>query len=124
MPARCGATTSVSEPPTPPASHFATRPAGRRYAGTATSGELIRKASVSRSCRVGGGRTMHRVDPEDVVATVWPGRQFDIEPLGGGITNHNFKVSFHDDGETIVVRAPGKDTELLGIDRQIESAAA
>jgi thiamine kinase-like enzyme len=67
---------------------------------------------------------MHRVDPEDVVATVWPGRQFDIEPLGGGITNHNFKVSFHDDGETVVVRAPGKDTELLGIDRQIESAAA
>jgi thiamine kinase-like enzyme len=64
-----------------------------------------------------------RVDPEDVVATVWPGRSFDMEPLGGGITNHNFKVSF-EDGETVVVRAPGKDTELLGIDRQVESAAA
>src|SRR5262249_10438712 len=64
------------------------------------------------------------VRPEDVVATVWPGRPFDMEPLGGGITNHNFKVSFHDDGETVVVRAPGKDTELLGIDRQVESAAA
>ena len=67
---------------------------------------------------------MHRMRPEDVVATVWPGRQFDMEPLGGGITNHNFKVSFRDDGETVVVRAPGKDTELLGIDRQVESAAA
>jgi thiamine kinase-like enzyme len=63
------------------------------------------------------------VRPEDVVATVWPGRSFDMEPLGGGITNHNFKVSF-DDGETVVVRAPGKDTELLGINRQVESAAA
>src|SRR4051812_20192867 len=61
--------------------------------------------------------------PEDVVATVWPGRSFDMEPLGGGITNHNFKVEFAD-GETVVVRAPGKDTELLGIDRQVESAAA
>ena len=61
--------------------------------------------------------------PEDVVAAVWPGRSFDMEPLGGGITNHNFKVSF-DDGETVVVRAPGKDTELLGIDRQVESTAA
>jgi thiamine kinase-like enzyme len=63
------------------------------------------------------------VRPEDVVDTVWPGRSFDMEPLGGGITNHNFKVTF-DDGETVVVRAPGKDTELLGIDRQVESAAA
>jgi len=61
--------------------------------------------------------------PEDVVATVWPGRPFDMEPLGGGITNHNFKVEF-DDGETVVLRAPGKDTALLGIDRQVESAAA
>ena len=61
--------------------------------------------------------------PEDVVATVWPGRPFDMEPLGGGITNHNFKVEF-DDGETVVLRAPGKDTQLLGIDRQVESAAA
>ena len=66
---------------------------------------------------------MRLVDPEDVVATVWPGRSFDMEPLGGGITNHNFKVTFGD-GETVVVRAPGKDTELLGIDRQVESAAA
>ncbi len=67
---------------------------------------------------------MHRMRPEDVVATVWPGRSFDMEALGGGITNHNFKVTFRDDGETVVVRAPGKDTELLGIDRQVESAAA
>ena len=54
---------------------------------------------------------------------VWPGRSFELEPLGGGITNHNFKVEF-DDGETVVVRAPGKDTDLLAIDRRVESAAA
>jgi thiamine kinase-like enzyme len=64
------------------------------------------------------------VRPEDVVATVWPGREFDMEVLGGGITNHNFKVTFADGLDTVVVRAPGKDTELLGIDREVESAAA
>lgn len=29
---------------------------------------------------------------EEIVARVWPGEQVRIEPLGGGITNHNFKV--------------------------------
>jgi thiamine kinase-like enzyme len=41
--------------------------------------------------------------------------------LGGGITNRNFRVKLgeHD----YVVRLPGKDTELLGIDRQAERLA-
>ena len=60
--------------------------------------------------------------PEDVVERVWPGRPFTMEPLGGGITNHNFKVSFGD--EAVVLRVAGKDTDLLGIDRLVEEAAS
>jgi thiamine kinase-like enzyme len=60
--------------------------------------------------------------PESLAARLWPGRAPPLEPLGGGITNHNFKVSL--DGETYVLRIGGKDTELLGIDRRAEHAAA
>jgi thiamine kinase-like enzyme len=42
-------------------------------------------------------------------------------PLEGGITNRNYKVRFA--GEDVVVRLPGKDTDLLGIDRTAERAA-
>jgi thiamine kinase-like enzyme len=59
---------------------------------------------------------------ETLAARLWPGRAARIEPLGGGITNHNFKVSL--DGEAYVLRIGGKDTELLGIDRGAEHAAA
>ena len=45
-----------------------------------------------------------------------------IEPLGGGITNRNFKVEA--DGRTFVLRIGGRDTELLGIDRSAEYAAS
>jgi thiamine kinase-like enzyme len=45
----------------------------------------------------------------------------DPVPLEGGITNRNYKVRFA--GEDVVVRLPGKDTELLGIDRGAERAA-
>ncbi|MEA2141130.1 MAG: hypothetical protein QOC91_1229 [Solirubrobacteraceae bacterium] len=41
--------------------------------------------------------------------------------LDGGITNRNFLVTFGDDD--YVVRRPGKDTELLGIDRAAERLA-
>jgi thiamine kinase-like enzyme len=60
--------------------------------------------------------------PEEIVARVWPGRPAEIEPLGGGITNHNFKVGL--DGETYVLRIGGKDTDLLGIDRRVEHGAS
>jgi thiamine kinase-like enzyme len=53
---------------------------------------------------------------------VWPGRPAEIVPLGGGITNHNFKVAI--DGETFVLRIGGKDTDLLGIDRDAEHGAS
>jgi thiamine kinase-like enzyme len=62
------------------------------------------------------------VDAEAVAARVWPGRRVELEPLGGGITNHNFKVRC--DGETYVLRIAGADTELLGIDRNAEHVAA
>jgi thiamine kinase-like enzyme len=41
--------------------------------------------------------------------------------LGGGITNRNFRVTLGD-GE-YVIRRPGKDTRLLGIDREAERLA-
>jgi thiamine kinase-like enzyme len=63
-----------------------------------------------------------RVDAESIAARVWPGRELQLEPLGGGITNHNFKVSLDD--EAFVLRIAGADTELLGIDREAEHAAA
>ncbi len=44
------------------------------------------------------------------------------EPLGGGITNHNYKVRVAD--QELVLRVGGKDTELLGIVRDHEHEAA
>ncbi len=42
-------------------------------------------------------------------------------PLGGGITNRNYRARF---GETdYVIRVPGKDTSLLEIDREAERVA-
>ncbi len=58
---------------------------------------------------------------EAIAARVWPGRRALVEPLGGGITNHNFKVSL--DGDAYVVRIGGERTELLGIDRHAEEHA-
>jgi thiamine kinase-like enzyme len=42
-------------------------------------------------------------------------------PLDGGITNRNYRVRFA--GRDCVVRLPGKNTNLLGIDREAERAA-
>jgi thiamine kinase-like enzyme len=42
-------------------------------------------------------------------------------PLDGGITNRNFRVRFGE--RDCVLRLPGRDTELLGIDRAAERAA-
>ena len=59
---------------------------------------------------------------DGLVERLWPGRDVAVERLGGGLTNHNFKVTV--DGEAFVVRVGGKDTELLGIDRRSEHGAA
>ena len=62
------------------------------------------------------------MEPEQLAERVWPGQRVAIEPLGGGITNRNFKVEA--DGREFVLRIGGKDTELLGIDRSAEYAAS
>ena len=62
------------------------------------------------------------MDLEAALALLWPGAEPVVEPLGGGITNHNFKVVVG--GEAFVLRIGGKDTELLGIDRAHEHAAS
>jgi thiamine kinase-like enzyme len=48
-------------------------------------------------------------------------RESEPVALDGGITNRNYRVRFA--GRDCVVRLPGKDTELLGIDREAERAA-
>ena len=45
----------------------------------------------------------------------------EAEPLGGGITNYNLRVRYG--GRDLVVRLAGKDTALLGIDRDCERKA-
>jgi thiamine kinase-like enzyme len=59
---------------------------------------------------------------DDVVARVWPDGVESVEPLGGGITNRNFRVTTG--GEAFVLRIGGRDTALLGIDRRVEHEAS
>jgi aminoglycoside phosphotransferase (APT) family kinase protein len=42
-------------------------------------------------------------------------------PLGGGITSSKFYIDIR--GEPFVIRLPGEDTQLLGINRDYEFAA-
>jgi thiamine kinase-like enzyme len=56
-------------------------------------------------------RVPHWVGASDLIAT----------PLGGGITNNNFRIDVG--GESFVLRIIGADTELLGINREYEYMA-
>lgn len=58
---------------------------------------------------------------ESAVERVWPDRSTRWEVLGGGITNHNAKVEVG--SQAYVLRVAGKDTDLLGIDREVEHEA-
>jgi thiamine kinase-like enzyme len=63
------------------------------------------------------------LDPELTAAIravpAWAGREPEaVNPLPGGLTNRNFRVDLG--GAAYVVRIPGKDTALLGIDRGAE----
>jgi len=58
---------------------------------------------------------------DSIVERVWPDGVDSVEALGGGITNHNFKVVAG--GEAFVLRIAGKETDLLGIDRSVEHEA-
>jgi thiamine kinase-like enzyme len=61
---------------------------------------------------------------EEAIARVpqWAGAS-DLKstPLGGGITNRNFRIDVG--GESFVLRIAGEDTELLGINREYEYQA-
>ena len=61
---------------------------------------------------------------EEVIARIprWAGARIVTSTLGGGITNLNYRVDV--DGESFVVRLPGKDSKMLGINRQREYACA
>jgi thiamine kinase-like enzyme len=60
-------------------------------------------------------------DSLDRLASVLGEPEGEPLPLDGGITNRNFRARFG--GREVVVRLPGKDTELLGIDRSAEREA-
>jgi thiamine kinase-like enzyme len=62
-------------------------------------------------------------DAEAIVQRLWPGRPASVEVLGGGLTNHNLKVTL-DGGEAYAIRIAGQGTELLGIDRRVEHEAS
>lgn len=64
------------------------------------------------------------LDVSEAIARVpqWAGvPDVEVTPLGGGITNQNFRVTVS--GESFVLRLAGENTELLGINRQNEHAA-
>lgn len=59
------------------------------------------------------------VDQAIARVPLWKGKtELKVFPLGGGITNRNYKIDV--DGESFVLRITGEKTELLGIDRENE----
>jgi len=52
----------------------------------------------------------------------WRGVELTVAPLGGGITNRNFRVVAG--GQAFVLRIGGNATGKLGIDREVEHAAS
>ncbi len=58
---------------------------------------------------------------DELAGRLWPGRVRSVEILAHGITNSNYVVDLGD--ERVVVRVPGNDTHLLGIDRSNEVVA-
>ncbi|HEY5267357.1 MAG TPA: choline/ethanolamine kinase family protein [Acidimicrobiales bacterium] len=58
---------------------------------------------------------------DQLVEELWPGRSLRVEELVGGHTNANYLVDLGDD--QVVLRIPGNNTHLLGIDRNHEYEA-
>jgi thiamine kinase-like enzyme len=71
---------------------------------------------------VEGSKNAPCARPAAAVERLWPGRRATVTVLGGGITNHNFKIEV--DGAAYVLRMGGAKTGLLGIDRAVEHAAS
>jgi thiamine kinase len=70
------------------------------------------------------GSSHNAVDAQKLIQLIpeLRGRSLTATPLGGGLTNRNFRLD--GDGESFVLRVPGKDTALLGIDRACEVACS
>lgn len=60
------------------------------------------------------------VSIEQVVEKIadWRGKNVDIQPINGGLTNTNYRVEV--DSTPYVVRIPGASTELLAVNRENE----
>ena len=63
------------------------------------------------------------MNAEAIAKRIWPDENARIEVLGGGLTNHNYKVTLAG-GDAYVLRIAGRDTHLLGIDRSVEHEAS
>ena len=63
------------------------------------------------------------MEAEAIARRIWPDASPRIEILGGGLTNHNYKVTLAG-GDAYVLRIAGRDTHLLGIDRSLEHEAS
>ncbi len=59
-----------------------------------------------------------RVDEAVSRVSLWRGKDLNVSPLSGGLTNENYLVEAA--GERYVMRIPGQSTELLSIDRANE----
>jgi thiamine kinase-like enzyme len=57
---------------------------------------------------------------DQIIAMIpsWAGRRVEAMPVGGGLTNTNFRVEV--EGRSYFVRIPGASTELLAVDRANE----
>src|SRR5258706_13505938 len=94
-------------------------------------GTYLARSSVSSASRrcfstfTGPFKQIPSATVEGVDAAVerlWPGRRGGVTVLGGGITNHNFKIE--GDGAAYVLRMGGAKTGLLGIGQAGEHAAS
>jgi thiamine kinase-like enzyme len=82
---------------------------------------------VAARCAVVFARMHEQISPPELTEVVarlsalFGPRQGSIRGLEGGVSNRNLLVNFG--GTDYVVRLPGKDTDLLGIDRESERLA-
>jgi thiamine kinase-like enzyme len=68
--------------------------------------------------------TVVLANAERVASKVWPEATVELEPLEGGLTNHNFKARVRDASEeAFVIRILGRGAEAVGVNRETEMVA-
>jgi aminoglycoside phosphotransferase (APT) family kinase protein len=81
--------------------------------------------TLDQDCAYGAATMATRSDPQLDAAVKavpgWEGRHIGITPITAGITNQNYLIEADD--EAFVLRLAGRETELLGIDREAEVEA-